>query len=76
MNDLHEKAVITPNKNTNLLEFCDTNLHCVSSCVFRTIDMLDWDSLIDSRADTSHLLVVPDVEVRTGVEAGKQKWKL
>ncbi|CAL8327708.1 unnamed protein product [Arctogadus glacialis] len=26
-----------------------------------TIDMLDWDLLIDSRADTSHLLVLPDV---------------
>ncbi|CAL8335975.1 unnamed protein product [Gadus morhua 'NCC'] len=26
-----------------------------------TIDRLDWDILIDSRADTSHLLVVPDV---------------
>ncbi|CAL8347439.1 unnamed protein product [Lota lota] len=28
-----------------------------------TIDVLDWDSLIDNRADTSHLLSVPDVGI-------------
>ena len=42
-------------------------------CVSSIIDMLDWDSLIDSRADTSHLLVVPDVEVGTGGRHMKTK---
>ncbi|CAL8249051.1 unnamed protein product [Merluccius merluccius] len=28
-----------------------------------TIDMLDWDSLIDNRANTSDLLLVPDVRI-------------
>lgn len=32
-------------------------------CGSRTIDMLDWNSLLDDRAQTSDLLVVPNVEV-------------
>lgn len=28
-----------------------------------TIDMLDWNSLLDERAQTSDLLVVPNVQV-------------
>lgn len=32
-------------------------------CGYRTIDMLDWSSLLDDRAKISDLLVVPNVEV-------------
>lgn len=32
-------------------------------CGTRTIDMLDWNSLLDDRAQISDLLVVPNVEV-------------
>lgn len=32
-------------------------------CGSRTIDLLDWNSLLDDRAKISDLLVVPNVEV-------------
>lgn len=32
-------------------------------CGPRTIDLLDWNSLLDDRAKMSDLLVVPNVEV-------------
>lgn len=33
-------------------------------CGYRTIDILDWNSLIDDREMIPDLLVVPNVEVR------------
>lgn len=32
-------------------------------CGYRTIDLLDWNSLIDDREKIPDLLVVPNVEV-------------
>lgn len=32
-------------------------------CGYRTIDMLDWNSLIDDRENIPDLLVVPNVKV-------------
>lgn len=33
-------------------------------CVYRTIDILDWNNLIDDREKIPDLLLVPNVEVR------------
>lgn len=32
-------------------------------CLYSTIDLLDWNSLIDDRTNSSDLLVVPNVKV-------------
>lgn len=41
--------------------------HCLALIImysfYRTIDILDWNSLINDRAKVSELLVVPNVEV-------------
>lgn len=40
------------------LPVCSTAL-----CLCSTVDVLDWNSLLDQRAQTLELLVVPNVQV-------------
>lgn len=60
LKDIHEK-----NKNlAKAIRIFSLTLQNISTlCLDRTIDVLDWNSLIDERTKISDLLVVPNVEV-------------